>query len=290
MSKGKDSLFKEFIPTTDPTKKIVSDFARAKIGENSKRLWDEGHFDGLRLTQEDAIQRCIDVHGDKYDYSKVEYVNAKTRVTVICPKHGEFNTFPSNFFRGVGCPRCPQRNKGSIHFTTEEVIEQFKEIHGDKYDYSKFEYLGSQKKSVVICPFHGEWEVSFTNHKKTGCPSCANETPLDVQLIVDLLCDGKTPEEIGSQIGASPTTIRKRIRRLKKLGTLSQFLKGREIPSRRGQKIREEVDTTEMRRLYEQGLSVSQIAKRLNTTFYKVKSRNPDFKLNEPVGGKKKKS
>lgn len=291
MSKGKDSLFKEFIPKTNPSTKIVSDFARGKIGESTKRGWEEGRFDSQRYSQEEVIQKFKEVHGDKYDYSKVEYLNVRTRVVVVCPIHGEFNILYGNHIRGDGCPKCSAIKNKQLKYSTEEIVEKFREVHGDKYDYSKFEYLGANKKSVVICPIHGEWEVMPSNHIRTACPNCRHEFPLDIQLIVDLLCDGKSPEEIGSQIGASPTTIKKRIRKLKKLRTLSQYLRDREIPKKpKTGRIKKEIDTTEMRRLYEQGYSVSAIAKKLNTSFYTVKSRNPDFKLNEPVGGKNKKS
>jgi len=43
-----------------------------------------------KLTTEEFIKKAREVHGDKYDYSKVEYLNATTPVVIICPKHGEF--------------------------------------------------------------------------------------------------------------------------------------------------------------------------------------------------------
>lgn len=55
------------------------------------------------MTTEEFIQKAKAVHGDKSDYFKVEYVNFKTKVCIICPKHGEFGQVPNSHFRGIGC-------------------------------------------------------------------------------------------------------------------------------------------------------------------------------------------
>ena len=62
------------------------------------------------------IKRSREVHGDRYDYSKVDYVNPKTKVCIICPEHGEFWQTPDSHLRGCECPRCAGRKK----MTTEE--------------------------------------------------------------------------------------------------------------------------------------------------------------------------
>ena len=46
------------------------------------------------------------VHGDKYNYEKVVFVNTKTLVTIVCPKHGEFQQAPSEHLSGEGCRFC----------------------------------------------------------------------------------------------------------------------------------------------------------------------------------------
>ena len=61
-----------------------------------------------KLTLEDFIQRAREVHGNKYDYSKVTYVNANTKVCIICPEHGEFWQKPSKHLVGHGCPMCKE--------------------------------------------------------------------------------------------------------------------------------------------------------------------------------------
>lgn len=69
-----------------------------------------------KKTKEEFIKDARKVHGDKYDYSKVEYVGSKIKVCIICPKHGEFWQTPSHHFEGKGCPKC----SGNYIPTTEE--------------------------------------------------------------------------------------------------------------------------------------------------------------------------
>lgn len=125
-----------------------------------------------RLTTEQFIERARAVHGDKYDYSKVNYVNSKTKVTIICPKHGEFKQSPYRHAQGDGCPYCA----GSVKGTTESFIEKARKIHGDKYDYSKVDYKDNRTKVTIICPVHGEFEQEPANHLHNhGCPYCAKK-------------------------------------------------------------------------------------------------------------------
>ena len=122
----------------------------------------------LSLTQDEVIRRFHKVHDDKYDYSLVEYVNYDTKVKIICPIHGVFEMTPSNHIRGQGCPKC----KG-IHLTTKEIIDEFHKIHRDKYDYSKTVYNKMHEKITVICPEHGEFQITPSKHRiGQGCPKC----------------------------------------------------------------------------------------------------------------------
>ena len=122
-----------------------------------------------KLTTEEFIARAKAVHGDKYDYSKVEYVDSKTKVCIICPEHGEFWQKPKNHLSGYGCPICSGRKK----MRTIDFIKRAKQVHGDKYDYSKTEYKGNTEKISIICPEHGEfWQRSGNHLRGVGCPKC----------------------------------------------------------------------------------------------------------------------
>ena len=86
------------------------------------------------------IEKAKKVHGDKYDYSKVEYVNAYTKVCIICPIHGEFWQTPSGHLHNGGCKLCGTLARSKKRVLNNEIfIEKSKQIHGGKYDYSKVE-------------------------------------------------------------------------------------------------------------------------------------------------------
>lgn len=125
---------------------------------------------GKKLTTEEFIAKARQVHGDKYDYSKVNYVNATTKVCIICPEHGEYWQQPYLHLHGNKCPKCRGFNR-----TTEEFIQLAKKVHGDKYDYSKTVYTGSHNYVTIICPKHGEFKQMAKEHLKYGCKKCSGE-------------------------------------------------------------------------------------------------------------------
>ena len=192
---------------------------------------------GKKLTTLEFIERAKQVHGDKYDYSKVEYIDNRTEIIIICPKHGEFKQVANRHLAGNGCPKCAaeKRKKASSKkktteqfiaecvdkygnkydyskveyvnshtkvciinketkeeilvtpttfltkgagdkrgwMNTEKFIKKAKEIHGDKYDYSKTKYIHPKLKIKYVCPIHGEIEQLPDNHLKYGCRFCS---------------------------------------------------------------------------------------------------------------------
>lgn len=125
-----------------------------------------------KINQDEWIKRARKVHGYKYDYSKVNYVAALEPVTIICPTHGEFEQKPHNHVnQKQGCPKCAGKGK-----TTEEFIKRAKQVHGDKYDYSKVKYISSTKPVKIICPIHGEFEQTPSRHYVSGCNKCGYES------------------------------------------------------------------------------------------------------------------
>ena len=115
------------------------------------------------------ISEAKKVHNNKYDYSKVNYINGRTKVTIICSKHGEFWQEPRHHLKGCNCPKCSNVHKPS----NEEFIEKARKIHGGKYDYSKVEYKKAIEKVCVICPIHGEFWITPNAHLNGhGCGMC----------------------------------------------------------------------------------------------------------------------
>lgn len=125
----------------------------------------------------DFIQKAKKIHGSKYDYSKVQYINAKTKVCIICPEHGEFWQTPNNHLNGQKCPKCAIESNSDIHrYTLNQFIEKANSIHNNKYDYSKTNYINSQSYITIICPKHGEFQQLANNHLQgCDCPKCAIE-------------------------------------------------------------------------------------------------------------------
>ena len=124
------------------------------------------------------IERAKKIHGDKYDYSKVDYVNNHTKVCIICPKHGEFWQIPMTHLKGGGCRKCANELSHKRQAkTTEYFINEAIKIHGNKYDYSKTEYINEKTKVLIICPIHGEFlQFPFNHLLGFGCKKCDNDS------------------------------------------------------------------------------------------------------------------
>ena len=139
----------------------------------------------VKITTEDFITKAKEVHGDKYDYSNVEYVNTNVKVCIICPEHGEFCQSPHGHLRGRGCPKCGANKRYKSRTSTTEIfIEKAIKIHGDKYDYSKINYINNHTKVCIVCPEHGEFWQTPGSHTNigNGCPLCGNKNGSEKRL------------------------------------------------------------------------------------------------------------
>jgi very-short-patch-repair endonuclease len=127
----------------------------------------------VKLTLEDFIEKSRKVHGNRYDYSHVLYHNTKTKVKIICKKHGEFYQLPTNHLIGNACFEC---FKEKISSTTEEFIKKARLTHGDRYDYLGTVYKNNKSKVKITCKKHGGFYVAPNNHLNgVGCKSCMKE-------------------------------------------------------------------------------------------------------------------
>jgi hypothetical protein len=126
-----------------------------------------------KLTHQKILEDFKLVHGYRYDYTLVDYIDIKTKVCIICPDHGEFLQTPDKHKQGRGCPECGKlRSEQAKILDQEKVIKSFREFHGNKYDYSKVEYCHCRKPICIICPNHGEFMQIPDVHKRSGCPKC----------------------------------------------------------------------------------------------------------------------
>lgn len=123
-----------------------------------------------QYSQEEFIEKCKELHGNRYSYSKAEYKRANLPITITCREHGDFEQLPTVHMRPAGCRRCA----GSEKLTTEEFIEKARTVHGDRYTYDKVVYDGNKKDVVITCGIHGDFQQApATHYDGSGCPSCS---------------------------------------------------------------------------------------------------------------------
>jgi hypothetical protein len=131
--------------------------------------------------QRNWVSLAIELHGNKYDYSKVEFINSKTPVTVICKIHGAWQCQPSlhtDKTKLRGCPICG----GSQKKTTEQFVQEATAKHGGAYDYSQTDYVNSHTNVKIICKIHGSFNQAPTSHLSgRGCPDCSKVKSLETE-------------------------------------------------------------------------------------------------------------
>jgi len=126
---------------------------------------------------QDFIQKANHIHKDKYDYSKVKYLNIDSKVIIICKIHGEFEQTPyHHMHRKQGCRKCGITKRSlSQKMTNSTFITKANKIHNNKFDYSKINYLNNRTKITIICKIHGSFNQIPANHLKGhGCINCRN--------------------------------------------------------------------------------------------------------------------
>ena len=118
------------------------------------------------------INRAIEKHGQKYDYTNTNYAGNSNELIVTCKLHGDFSIKANSHLNGRGCPKCSNNKKK----TNDQFISEAIEVHGNLYDYSKVQYLSATKNIKILCFIHGEFEQSPSNHLSgKGCPKCGVE-------------------------------------------------------------------------------------------------------------------
>lgn len=129
----------------------------------------------LKKLKEDFVKKAIKIHGNKYIYINSNYVSSKKHIVINCPKHGDFIKIPSEHLGGSGCAECKKETPHPLTYTTEKFISIAKEVHGDKYDYSKTIYKNSRTDVIIICPEHGEFLKNSQFHLSgSGCFNCSS--------------------------------------------------------------------------------------------------------------------
>ena len=122
-------------------------------------------------TTEEFILSANEKHNNYYDYSLVEYINAKTKVKIICPEHGEFIQTPRFHIMGQKCPKC-----SNVKMDIDYFILKSSKLHNYKYDYSLVEYKNTKTLINIICPIHGTFKQKPKDHLLgKGCSKCVGK-------------------------------------------------------------------------------------------------------------------
>lgn len=136
-------------------------------GKGCPKCRDE--YTSLRctLSTDEFIAKAMNAHGDKYDYSQVRYVNTKTPVEIICPKHGLFLQVPNYHLSGCGCPLCGKESLKTHSMSNTKIYN----VHAGMVDrcrnknHSKYKNYGG--RGISVCD---EW-LSFDNFYKWAADS-----------------------------------------------------------------------------------------------------------------------
>jgi len=125
-----------------------------------------------KKTTKKFIEESLLIHDNLYNYSKVKYVNNKTKVEIICKKHGSFFQEPSSHLIGKGCNECAKLYKRKL-FVNNDFVIKANIVHDNLYNYSKVKYVNNKTKVEIICKIHGSFFQRPDSHLQNhGCPIC----------------------------------------------------------------------------------------------------------------------
>lgn len=143
-------------------------------GQGCRKCFSEANGERCRTSVDEFIKKARKTHGEKYNYSSIEYKNNNTSIKINCPTHGDFYQTPGNHTHKTkpqGCPEC----SGRTNWTQEKFINKAKEIHKEIYNYDKVIFIDTTCKVIIICPEHGSFQQTPSKHLSgQKCPKCAS--------------------------------------------------------------------------------------------------------------------
>jgi very-short-patch-repair endonuclease len=131
-----------------------------------------------KLNTKIIISRSRKIHGDKYDYSLVNYQEAGEKIKIICPIHGVFKQSVDSHINGRGCRKCGIETRSVKNtFTESDFLKRANKIYGEAFDYSASVFSGWRNDLTIICKQHGPFNLSPYYHTtiKQGCPVCSGK-------------------------------------------------------------------------------------------------------------------
>ena len=140
-----------------------------------------------KKSKEDFILLANKTHNNFYDYSSFEYITNNTKSKIICPIHGVFEQTPVKHINSKQkCPKCSSIIVHNKQKKNKEIfINEANNIHNEKFDYSNINYINNKTKIKIICPIHGEFEQTPSNHLNgKGCLYCGGTAGLDTNSFI----------------------------------------------------------------------------------------------------------
>jgi hypothetical protein len=147
----------------------------------------------LSSSTDEFVKKAEQIHGNRYDYSKVSYINSTFNVIIWCNDHRiSFKQTPSNHLNGARCPKCALESRTTLRRKPlSNFISECVSTHADLYDYSKVTQEDYNNwKITIICKKHGEFTQNTGDHlySKSGCPHClTSKGENEIKKILDKL-------------------------------------------------------------------------------------------------------
>ena len=132
-------------------------------------------------TTEEFLTKAKDVHGDRYDYSEVEYTRSNKNVKILCKIHGEFSQEANSHLSGRGCRKCGRDAVAkNMRSSTEDFISKAGGVHAGTYGYEDVVYVASNRAVDITCASHGAFKQTPNAHLRgNGCPVCSLKLSAD---------------------------------------------------------------------------------------------------------------
>ena len=170
--KGSDSLITIICPIHGPFEQTPEGHY---AGRGCKACGCKKLSNSKRQSITDYVEKANLVHGTKYTYLELIPNGRKSIIKYFCPIHGEMSQDAASHLTGCGCKYCGIVARALLRTKKDDqVISEFKQIHGNKYDYSLMKYENVKQNITILCSEHGPFPQTPDTHLKgSGCPSCA---------------------------------------------------------------------------------------------------------------------
>jgi len=160
-------------------------------GRGCVHCYREGLSRKPRLTKNKVIRRFKEAHGNKYDYSRVQYGGQQKAVEIICSRHGSFFQKPEYHWKGAGCPACYHGDvRGASQRLTTDVFVSRAQAVLPSFDFSGSVYVNSNTPVTVWCTEHDAMFEANPRGLMAGenpCPRCNHMKSKPEQEIADFM-------------------------------------------------------------------------------------------------------